>query len=65
MANYPMSKKVLELSQSDKDRLQQIIQAYELPPSNRMMAALTDAFKLGHTDAAPLSKPRLTRKMSA
>lgn len=53
VANYPMSIKVLELNQADKDRLEHIIHKHQLPPSKRMMAALVDAFKVGHNDAKP------------
>lgn len=51
MANYPMSIKVLELDQADKDRLQRIIHDFDLPPSNRVMSALAAAFKIGYSNA--------------
>lgn len=48
MANYPMMKKVLELSQADKDQLEQVLTYHELPLSNRMRSAMMDAFKIGY-----------------
>lgn len=48
MANYPMSKKVLELTQADKDQLEQVLTYHELPLSNRMRSAMMAAFKIGY-----------------
>ena len=48
MANYPMSQKVLVLDQVDRDQLEQIIEAYQMPPSTRIREALIAAFKIGY-----------------
>jgi hypothetical protein len=48
MANYPMIKKVLVLDEADKDQIERVIVAHQLPPSNRMRTALAEAFKIGY-----------------
>lgn len=61
VANYPLSIKILELDQADKDRLQRVIQDFDLPPSNRMLSALAAAFKIGYSNAKPMEAKRASK----